>query len=235
METAGSGSLCGLPLRYAVIFILSLAVSLVTVYCLVNGIQTVFPHLYYVPIILAAYWFRRDGVLYAAGMGLLYLSLVVVITGYNPNNVIAAAGRFIVFVIIAAVVAVLSMRLSTQQEEVVRSEEKFRTIWENIPAGVMVVDAGTHEIAAVNPEFEQMTGYTEKEMIGRSCHQLVCPAEKGSCPISDKGLTIDHSERVVLARNGKSFPVIKTVRPVTIGGRALLVEIMCSHEAKEST
>ena len=74
--------------RYAVILVLSIIVSLVTVYCLVNGIQNVFPNLYYVPIILAVYWFQRNGVLYAAGIGLLYLGYVVLITGYNPNFVV---------------------------------------------------------------------------------------------------------------------------------------------------
>lgn len=234
MDTAGTRSTCGLPLRYSVIFVLSLFVSLLTVYCLENDIQIVFPHMYYVPIILAAYWFRRDGVLYAAGMGLLYFSLVFVVTGYNPNNVVAAAGRLVAFVIIAAVVAVLSIRISTQQQEVAQSEEKFRTIWENIPAGVIVVDAGTHEIVAVNPEGERMTGYPGKEMIGRSCHTFICPAEKGSCPISDKGLTIDRSERILLTRNGQAVTVIKTVRPVTIGGRSVLIEIMCSPVPKEN-
>ena len=235
METAVREPPSIVPFRPAVLAVLSVLVVLTTIYCLTTGIQIVFPHLYYVPIILAAYWYQRNGVLYAAVMGLIYLSLVTLFIGYNPNNVVAAFTRCVAFVVIAGVVAVLSHKIAEKHASLERSEEKFRTIWENIPAGVMLVDADTHEIAAVNPEFEQMTGYMEKEMIGRSCHQFVCPAEKGSCPISDKGMTIDHSERLVLARNGKSFPVIKTVRPVTIGGRALLIEIMCSHEAKENT
>jgi PAS domain S-box-containing protein len=180
--------------------------------------------MYYVPIILAAYWFRRDGVLYAAGMGLLYLSLVVVITGYNPNNVIAAAGRFFVFVIIAAVVAVLSMRISTQQQEVGLSEKKFRTVWDHVQAGIILVDAQTHEIISANPEAERLTGYPEEEMKGHSCHKFICPAEKGKCPICDLNQKIDRSERVVLNRNGEEVPVLKTVTETTLNGQRVLIE-----------
>lgn len=224
MDTAPARSYCGIPLRYTIIFILSLVVSLLTVYCLENGIQIVFTHMFYVPIILAAYWFQRAGILYAVGMGLLYLSLVEVISGYNPNNVIAAIGRFVVFVIIAAVVAVLSMRLSTQQEEVGRSEEKFRTIWEQVQAGIILVDAETHEIISANPEAELLIGYPEEEMKGRTCHQFVCPAEKGKCPVCDLNQKIDRSERVILNRNREEIPVLKTVTETTLDGKRVLIE-----------
>lgn len=224
MDTAGSGSLCGSTLRYAIIFLLTLVVSLVTVYCLVNGIQTVFPHLYYAPIILAAYWFRRDGVLYATGMGLLYLSLVIVISGYNPNHVIAAVGRFIVFVVIAGVVAILSLRIASQQLEVGLSEEKFRTIWENVQAAIIIVDAQSHTILSANPEAERLFGCPEQEIIGRTCHAFICPAEEGKCPVTDMNQTLDHSERVLLTKNGERLPVLKTVSRASLSGRVVLIE-----------
>jgi PAS domain S-box-containing protein len=210
--------------RYAVILVLSVIVSLVTIYCLVNGIQNVFPHMYYVPIILAAYWFQRNGVLYAAGMGLLYLGFVVLITGYNPNFVVAAACTLVAFIIIAAVVALLSMRISTEQREVEISEKKFHSIWEHIQAGIILIDAQSHEIIAANPEAERMTGYTEKEMIGHPCHKFICPSEKGQCPICDLKMTIDRSERVLLTKSGGSIPVLKTVKETVIGDRNILIE-----------
>jgi PAS domain S-box-containing protein len=210
--------------RYAVILVLSVIVSLVTIYCLVNGIQNVFPHMYYVPIILAAYWFQRNGVLYAAGMGLLYLGFVILITGYNPNFVVAAACTLVAFIIIAAVVALLSMRISTEQREVEISEKKFHSIWEQIQAGIILIDAQSHEIIAANPEAERLTGYTEKEMIGHLCHKYICPSEKGQCAICDLKMTIDRSERVLLTKSGGSIPVLKTVKETMIGDRSILIE-----------
>jgi len=203
---------------------LSVAVILLTVYCLQNGIQTVFTHIYYVPIILAAYWYQKKGVVYSAAMGLIYLALVVVLTGYSPYNIVAAVARVAVFIIIAAVTTVLSMRITVQQGEIEQSEKKFRTIWEHVQAGIIVVDADSHEIISVNPEGERLTGFTEKEMIGHSCHQFICPAEKGKCPISDLGMTVDHSERMLLNHAGAAVPVLKTVTATTLGGRNVLIE-----------
>jgi len=203
---------------------LSVAVVLLTVYCLQTGIQIVFPHLYYVPIILAAYWYQKKGVLYSAVMGLIYLSLVIFFIGYDPNNIVAAATRVAAFIIIAAVTTVLSMQISAKQVEIEKSEKKFRTIWEHVQAGIIVVDAESHEIISVNPEGERLTGFTENEMIGHSCHKFVCPAEIGKCPISDLGMTIDHTERVILNRAGAAVPVLKTVTATTIGGRNVLIE-----------
>lgn len=211
---------------WRLIFLLaaSVVVILLTVYCLQSGIQTVFTHIYYVPIILAAYWYQKRGVLFSAVMGFIYLALVVAYTGYNPNNTVAAATRVAVFVIIAGITAVLSLQIATKQTEIERSEKKFRTVWEHVQAGIVVVDADSHEILAANPEAERLTGFKESEMIGKSCHRFICPAGKGSCPISDLGMTIDRSERVVLNQAGAQIPVVKTVTATIIGGRNVLIE-----------
>lgn len=224
MVTAALEKKTAFPVRYAILLVLSAAILFLTVYCLSNGIQTVFTHIYYVPIILAAYWYKKNGVYYSAVLGLIYLSCVVYFTGYNPQNIVAAVARVIVFVIIAAVVMILSKRISIQHQIVEQSEMKFRTIWENIQAGIILVDAETHEIIAVNPEGERLTGFTANEMIGHSCHQFICPAEKGKCPISDLHMTVDHSERVLLNKNGDAVPVLKTVTETTIDGRNVLIE-----------
>jgi PAS domain S-box-containing protein len=224
MDVTALEKYSGIPWRYAVILLLSFGVFLTTIFCLVNGIQTVFPHLYYVPIILAAYWYQKSGVLYAAGMGIGYLAFVVLLAGYNPNYVITAVAHVVVFIIIAAIVTVLSMRVSTQQQEIARSEKKFHDIWEQIPAGIILIDAVSHEIIAANPEAERMTGREEKEIIGRSCHEFICPARKGACPVCDLGMTFIRTERVLLTRSGEQVPILKTVTETTIDGRILLIE-----------
>jgi PAS domain S-box-containing protein len=191
--------------------------------------------LYYAPIILAAYWFQRNGVLYAAGMGLVYMSDVIIITGYNPNFVVSAAVRFAVFVIIAAIVAILSMRISTEKREVEKSEKKFHDIWEHILAGIILIDAETHEIIAANPEAERLTGFTEAEMIGNPCHKNICPAEKGQCPISDLKMTIYRSEHILLTKSGESIPVLKTVQETTVDNRRVFIENYVCLPKSETT
>jgi nitrogen-specific signal transduction histidine kinase len=69
-----------------------------------------------------------------------------------------------------------------------------------------------------------MMNRSSGEIIGRVCHDHVCPAEKSKCPITDLGQEIDHSERCVLNCNREKVPIIKTVKWITFNGRPHLLE-----------
>lgn len=224
MDTVVLEKYSSTPWKSAVLLLLSIFTIILTVFSLEKGIQTVFTHFYYVPIVLAAYWFQKKGVLYSAVLGVIYLTCVVILTGTDTQNILAATSRVVAFIGIAAVVAVLSVRISAQQEELRQSEQKFHSIWEHIQAGIILVDGNSHEIIAANPEAEKMIGSTEKELIGHTCHKFICPADEGKCPISDQGKTVDRAERVLLNGNGESVPVLKTVTVTTIGGRRIFIE-----------
>ncbi len=102
--------------------------------------------------------------------------------------------------------------------------EQWAGIWDHIQAGIILVDAETHTILAANPEAERLTGFSEKEMVGHLCHQFICPAEQNKCPITNLGMKVDRAERVLLARDGKKIPVLKTVTDMKIGGKRCLIE-----------
>jgi len=89
--------------------IFTVFVAVLTVFSLVNNIQIVFTHLYYVPIIIAAYWFGRNGDLYAVLMSAFYLSAVIIIGPYDMQVFLAAVMRAVVFIGISLVIAILAI------------------------------------------------------------------------------------------------------------------------------
>lgn len=214
----------GTPAKIGMLAVLTILLAILTTICLTSNMQVLFTHLYYIPIILAAYWFGKRGVLYAAGLAVLYLWAVFAFSSVDSAIILAASGRALFFIGIALVIALLSTAIHRQKEDLVLSEERFRGIWENIQAAIVLVDAETHTIIAVNPEAAKMTGFSETEMTGHVCHKFVCPAGEGKCPISDLGMKVDRAERVLLARDGKSIPVLKTVTDMTIGGKRCFIE-----------
>jgi len=110
-------------------------------------------------------------------------------------------------------------------EEALReSEERLKTLIDSMQAGVVIIDAETHEITDVNPVAAEMIGAPKEEIIGSVCHKYICPAEGGKCPITDLGHKIDSSERVLINAEGESVPILKTVVPITLKGRSYLVE-----------
>jgi PAS domain S-box-containing protein len=104
------------------------------------------------------------------------------------------------------------------------SEERLRLILDTLPSGVLIIDAETHEILGVNPAALRMMGNTEKEVIGKSCFNILCPTDEGACPVTDLGETLDSIERTLITKDGSRKPVIKSVAKITLNERPVLVE-----------
>jgi len=111
-----------------------------------------------------------------------------------------------------------------QQQNLRDSMQRFEGILLSIQSGVLVIDAETHKIIEVNPAAAEMFGAKRKNVIGNVCHKYICPAQKGSCPITDLDQSIDNSERVILNTKGEKIPVLKTVTEIVLKGRKCLLE-----------
>jgi two-component system sensor kinase FixL len=97
----------------------------------------------------------------------------------------------------------------------------------------VVIDAETHEIVDANPLALQLIGVPKEQVVGKVCHEFICPAERGKCPISDLGQSVDQSERVLIRAGSKRVPIIKTVTSTTLQGRAFLVESFLDITARK--
>jgi len=112
-----------------------------------------------------------------------------------------------------------------QVEEALReSGDYLRTLLDSVDTAVVMIDAATHQVVDINAAAIKLIGAGREQIIGKSCHQFLCPAEAGKCPVSDLGQTGDRSERILLAAGGRSIPVLKTVTPITSKGREYLLE-----------
>jgi diguanylate cyclase (GGDEF)-like protein/PAS domain S-box-containing protein len=100
----------------------------------------------------------------------------------------------------------------------------LKAIMSSIPAGVMVIDVEKDRIIDVNRTASYLIGAPKNRIIGKECHQYVCPAEKGACPIIDLNQVVDNSERILLNVKGRKIPIIKTVVPITFRNHKYLIE-----------
>ncbi|MBW1783807.1 MAG: response regulator, partial [Deltaproteobacteria bacterium] len=110
------------------------------------------------------------------------------------------------------------------EERLRDSETRLRGIFDSVHAGIVIIDAKKHTISDINATAMKMIGVSGETLIGRICHEFICPAEQGKCPITDLGQEIDHSERDLLSSDGRRIPVLKTVAPVTLKGHTYLLE-----------
>jgi len=115
-------------------------------------------------------------------------------------------------------------KLRESEEKLGESEKRLRTMFDSVRTGIMIIDPKTHVIVDANTTAIEMAGAPIEQIVGSRCYKYVCPAEEGRCPITDLGQTIDHAERVFLRVNGKTTPVMKSVRRIVLGGQEHLLE-----------
>jgi diguanylate cyclase (GGDEF)-like protein/PAS domain S-box-containing protein len=112
-----------------------------------------------------------------------------------------------------------------QAEEAVHSRQQYlQDILHTLPAAIFVIDCETRNIIDVNPAALNMIGAPREKVVGRECHNFLCPNAKSACPILDLGLTIEKSERVLLSYSGEKIPIIKSVSCLNLEGQDFLIE-----------
>jgi PAS domain S-box-containing protein len=132
-------------------------------------------------------------------------------------------GAFFVFLGVI-VQNILNTEHNKMEKTLSQSEDNLKTIISSVQAGIMIVNAETHQIIDINPVIVKMFGADKDKIIGSLCHKFICPAEKGKCPITDLCQSVDNSERVMVGVNNELIPVLKTVVPIMLNNRKLLLE-----------
>ncbi len=112
-----------------------------------------------------------------------------------------------------------------QRDEAAREREQLmRSLFDATPMGILLVDVKTHEITDLNQTAAALIGAPKEKILGRECHEYVCPSIKGRCPITDLGEEVNHAERLLYTESGGTVPILKTVVPITIQGEERLLE-----------
>ena len=94
----------------------TLVAILVTVFSVTREMTEVFPHLYYLPILLNAYQNPRRAVPFAGLLGGVYAGLVYLLSGFAMDPFITALIRVLVFIWVAAIVSYLAGNLERRNQ-----------------------------------------------------------------------------------------------------------------------
>jgi two-component system cell cycle sensor histidine kinase/response regulator CckA len=104
------------------------------------------------------------------------------------------------------------------------SENRFAAIFNTQQNGIVIIDPETHTIVDANAAALDMIGGTRGDVIGHECHKFICPAERGKCPVTDLGIDVDRSERVLVRIDHTELSILKTVRRMKLGSKDFFIE-----------
>ena len=114
----------------------------------------------------------------------------------------------------------------TAEKALRENQEYLEKMWAAMDVGIVLIDAETQQILRANPALQQLSGYTEEELTGMICTDVVCPTLKGQCPARDIGDTPLKGERTLIRKDGRQLDVVKTVSKITLAGRTVFLETL---------
>ena len=171
------------------------------------GLSAITPLLFYFPIILAAYWFPRQGVLFAVGIGIAEVFFVYLYHYPSLPDITFAVttASFYVLVAIAVVISSLSSGLKDR-------EARYRGIFSSSEAAIFLVQNGDSEmrIEEVNPGGGTLLGCHPADLRGESLALFWRDdlARQTLFESLKKDGSISQLESTMTRENGESVPVL---------------------------
>ncbi|MCQ8893830.1 MAG: ATP-binding protein [Methanolinea sp.] len=130
----------------------------------VNGLMVFTPLLFYIPIILAAYWFPRQGVIFAVIVGILEVFSVYLFSATTVNEVTFAVTTASFYILVAVAVVISSLSGGIQEKDA-----RYRGIFNSSEAGIFILRNGDNTLAIeeANPRGGALLGATPDDIMGK--------------------------------------------------------------------
>ena len=154
-----------------ILILLAIAVFLTYYFHFILGSSTVFTHFFYFPIILAAIWWKRKGLVIP-----IFLSILLILSYFLAPKLSYPLYediiRVFVFMAIGIVVVFLSENITEKYNKLLESQEKFQSIIDSAVDGIITTDMDG-KIVYVNHSLKNIFGYDNDEIEGKHVTMLM--------------------------------------------------------------
>jgi diguanylate cyclase (GGDEF)-like protein/PAS domain S-box-containing protein len=129
----------------------------------------IFTHFFYVPIILASIWWKRNGVWIAVFLAVaLFLSHLIFLSDKSFLDDLVRIGFFL---FISSVVAVLNEKLELSHKEIQKLFMELRQIFEAVGHGICVIN-NDFRIMYANKAYSEMASAEWTKVEGKHCYEV---------------------------------------------------------------
>lgn len=178
--------------RLMLILLTLIIVFCANLYALLAGVSIVIPHLFYLPIILAAFFYPRRGTAFAVAVSLGYFLMVIAVRPATSTDIISAAARCVVFVLIGLVVSLLTEQIHSRERALIHAKEEWEKTFNGIPDLIAIIGTD-HRISRVNKTMADSLGILPEKAEGMHCYEIVHAS----------GTVLDNCPHALLLKDGK--------------------------------
>jgi len=105
-----------------------------------------------------------------------------------------------------------------------KSEEISNRFLDVSQAGMVVIDAVTHQVLRCNPAFLEMTGYESEELIGQNCMASFSMGCDGACFLAKNAGARYRNRSRIRAKSGAVVSTLKSTERTELDGHPVLIE-----------
>jgi PAS domain S-box-containing protein len=118
----------------------------------------------------------------------------------------------------------LESRIERRTRELQEANAQMNAIIQTVPAGIVLVDSESKNIAEINATALKMIGLTREEVVGRPCSERFCEGAQDCCPCLDGRKCNRSCDRTMRGPDGQTIHVMRSAVPVVLGGRRYLLD-----------
>ncbi len=191
----------------AILSVITIVAFVANIAGIILGLSVITPLLFYLPIIIAAFWFPKKGVLFAVAVGILQVGLVFLYASQTIPDLTYAVttASFYVLVAIAVVISSLSGDLKDK-------EARYHGIFDHSETGFFLVRNSIHNfiIEEVNRRGADMAGQIPDDLVGKSLTDFWTdiPAREHLLSQLSSNEPVINFESVIGAQEGRKIPVL---------------------------
>ena len=114
-----------------------------------------------------------------------------------------------------------------------QNSDYLREILDSQSVGVTIIDLESHEILFINKKGAELYKGSKEEIIGKVCHNLICPTLCGQCSFTNDVKPFSSSEKELIDINGDRIPILKSIVHSNYNGRECLIESFIDITARK--
>lgn len=130
----------------------------------------------------------------------------------------------------------LSMKINSMIDALQSNEKFLQQTLDTLQAGVITIEPGSMKIRSINAFAQQFIGLPAEEIVGKPCHEFICPRGVDLCPIGKGGCSKPEllAGKLVSA-DGTQKTIVKSVRAIQMNGEEIYLESFVDITDLETT